>query len=101
MNEGQDVEIRISILSKTKEEVRDYLQMRFNKLGTRNMDEVLIGMINKKLIIPILKELSIDKDMKARDISNNQVDSLAELLVSWSFKVIGRDRKSTRLNSSH
>ncbi len=89
MNEGQDVEIRISILSKTKEEVRDYLQMRFNKLGTRNMDEVLIGMINKKLIIPILKELSIDKDMKARDISNNQVDSLAELLVSWSFKVIG------------
>ena len=88
MNEGQDVEIRISILSKTKEEVRDYLQMRFNKLGTRNMDEVLIGMINKKLIIPILKEnllLITPKDMV--------IDTPIQLknLVQYPFIMRGSD----------
>lgn len=89
MSQGQNIEIRISILNKGKEEVRDYLLKRFNNLGMKSMDEALIGMINKKLIIPILKDLSIDKDMKASDISNDQIDSLAQLLTSWTFKVIG------------
>lgn len=90
MNKGNEVEIRVSIISsKTKEELENYLTKRFKNLYMKNMEEALIGMINKKLILPILKELSIDKNMKASDISPGQIGRLAGLLTSWSFKIIG------------
>lgn len=90
MNMGHEVELRISIISsKSKYEIKDYLIRRFKNLYMKSMDEALVGMINKKLIITVLKELSIDKNIKASDISIEQIDGLAELLTSWSFKIIG------------
>ncbi|TJX13264.1 NAD(P)/FAD-dependent oxidoreductase [Tissierella creatinini] len=90
MNMGHEAELRISIISsKPKDQIKDYLIRRFKNLYMKNMDEALVGMINKKLIIPILKELSIDKNIKVSDISIEQIDCLAGLLTSWSFKIIG------------
>ncbi len=90
MNMDLEAELRISIISsKSKYEIKDYLIRRFKNLYMKSMDEALVGMINKKLIITVLKELSIDKDIKASDISIDQIDGLAGLLTSWSFKIIG------------
>ncbi len=90
MNKDQEVELRISIISsRTKEEIKGYLVDRFKNLYMKNIEDALIGLLNKKLILPILKELSIDKNMMASEISNEQIEKLSKLLTSWSFKITG------------
>lgn len=90
MNKGMDVELRISIIhTKTVEELSFYLIKRFGNMSMKTIEEGLIGLINKKLILPILKELNIDKNTNVGNIKNTDIDKLAKLLTSWSFKVIG------------
>ncbi len=90
MNNGKNVELRVSIIpTKTKVELTEYLVNRFKNMPNKTVDSGLIGLINKKLIIPILKELNIDKNKKIISLSAEEIKSLAEILTSWSFKVIG------------
>lgn len=90
MNKGLEVELRVSIIhTKTLEELEAYLLKRFKKMPMKTIAEGLIGLINKKLIIPILKELNIDKDVSIMDISTDDIEKLTQLLNSWSFKIIG------------
>ena len=48
----------------------------------------------------ILKQASISPDTRVRDLTEDQINRLREL-VDKDRKVEGEDRKSTRLNSSH
>lgn len=90
INKGLDVELKISIIhTKTVEELKAYLIKRFSNMPIKTIEESLIGMINKKLILPILKELNIDKSTRAGAIKVNDMEKLAKLLTSWSFQVIG------------
>lgn len=90
MNKGMEIELRISIIhTKTAKELTSYLVHRFTKMPMKTIEEGLIGLINKKLIIPILKELNIDKSIIVGDIKNSDIEKLAYLLTSWSFKIIG------------
>lgn len=90
MNKGLDIELRISIITaKSDTELEEYLSNRFKKMPYKTIEEALIGFVNKKLILPILKELNIDKSSKAGNINRNDVEKLARLFVSWSFKIIG------------
>ncbi|MDY0234721.1 MAG: NAD(P)/FAD-dependent oxidoreductase [Gudongella sp.] len=88
--EGKSVKIGISILhNKTKKEVFEYLKERFQKMPEKTLEESLIGMINKRLILPIIKELGMDKDKHSYDINEVEVSSLAEILVNWEFELSG------------
>lgn len=90
MNRGEEVELRISIItSRTKNELQDYLRKRFKNLYMKTIEEALIGFVNKKLILPILKEVNIDKSANASSLSEEAIETLANLLTSWSFKVTG------------
>lgn len=90
LNKGKEVEIRVSIIpSKTKEELFKYLFNRFNNMNYKTIDIALIGFINKKLIIPILKELNIDKNKQANRLTKEEINKLSGLLHSWNFEVIG------------
>ncbi|MDR7857905.1 NAD(P)/FAD-dependent oxidoreductase [Tissierella sp.] len=90
MNNGKNVELRVSIIhTKAKEELTEYLVNRFKNMPNKTLDSGLIGLINKKLIIPILKELNIDKNKKVLSLSAEEIKGLAEILTSWSFNVIG------------
>ena len=90
MNKGLDIELKISIIhTKTVEELKNYLMKRFNNMPMKTIEESLIGMINKKLILPILKELDIDKSTTVDALKMNDLEKLAKLLTSWSFKIIG------------
>src|SRR5699024_5886074 len=58
LRQGKDIELRVSIIhSKTKEELVQYLDRRFEFMPSKSIERSLIGLINKRLIIPILKEL--------------------------------------------
>ena len=55
----------------------------------KTIEKGLIGLINKKLILPILKEINIDKDKKIAYLTNDEVMKLAEILTDWRFKISG------------
>lgn len=87
---NKEVELRVSIIhTKTEEELKDYLKVRFELMPEKNIEEGLIGLINKKLILPILKAVNIHKNKSLAHISNEEIDKLSKILTSWSFKVIG------------
>lgn len=87
---GEEVEIRVAIIGDYgKEDLREYLKNRSIYLQNKNIEDSMIGLINKKLINPILKETSIDKEKKLKDISELELDRLSEILTSWTFKVTG------------
>jgi len=90
LRQGKDIELRVSIIhSKTKEELVQYLDRRFEFMPSKSIERSLIGLINKRLIIPILKELNINKDKNVANLSKKEIDDLASILTSWSFNIIG------------
>lgn len=90
LRKGKEVEIRVSILhTKNIEELYEYLVYRFSLMPKKNIEIGLIGLINKKLILPILREANIDKNINSANLSNEEIRRLAETLLSWSFKVTG------------
>ncbi len=90
LNKETKVEIRVSIIHHMDiEKLYEYLIYRFSLMDNKTVEIALIGFINKNLIIPILKSISIDKGKKANKLSNEEIRKLSEILISWNFKVIG------------
>ncbi|WP_353097560.1 NAD(P)/FAD-dependent oxidoreductase [Tissierella praeacuta] len=90
MNKNKNVELRVSIIhTKTQDELFEYLVERFKFMSNRSVDIGLIGLINKKLIIPILKEIKVDKNKKVSSLSKDEIRKLSQILTSWQFKIIG------------
>lgn len=90
MNDGLDIDLRISIIhTKSAEELSEYLKTRFMKMPYKTLEEALIGLINKKLILPIIKKLQLDKAQKVAELDESSILKLADILTSWQFKVIG------------
>ena len=58
-------------------------------MKNKTLEFGLIGLINKRLILPIIKILNLDKNKLAFELSKDEIRKLAEILTSWSFKVIG------------
>ncbi len=90
LNNGKDIDLRVSIIyTKDEDELYNYLVNRFDIMPKKTIEIGLIGMINKRLIIPMLKELNIDKNKTIANITKDEIKGLAKMLVSWSFKVTG------------
>lgn len=90
MNDGLDIDLRISIIhTKSAEELSEYLKTRFMKMPYKTLEEALIGLINKKLILPIIKKLQLDKAQKVAELDESSILKLADILTLWQFKVIG------------
>ena len=90
LNKDRELELEVSIIhTKTLEELINYLNIRFSFMAKRTVENSLIGMVNKRLIIPILKEVNIDKNKIISSISKDEIERLAKILISWRFKIIG------------
>lgn len=90
LNRGKKVEVRVSIIDHMDiEKLYEYLFYRFSLMGEKTVSLALIGFINKKLIIPVLKEANIYRDKKSADLSKEEIKKLAKVLNSWAFDVIG------------
>lgn len=90
LNKNRDIKLVISIIySKTKEELYDYLVKRFLYMKNRTIEDSLIGLINKKLIIPILKSVGIKPAKKVGETSNKDLMDIADILTNWEFKISG------------
>ncbi|MCF6461441.1 NAD(P)/FAD-dependent oxidoreductase [Clostridium sp. Cult3] len=90
LNNGKDIELKVSIIdTKTEEELYDYLIYRFGFMAKKTIERGLIGLINKRLILPILKEIRIDKNKQIAHLSNEEVRRLSGILTDWRFNISG------------
>lgn len=90
LNKKKGVKLSISIIySKTREELYDYLQKRFIYMKKRTIEESLIGLINKRLIPTVLKEIKIKRDKNVSEISQKEINKLSNILTNWEFNVVG------------
>lgn len=68
------------------------LLKRFNRLAYKTVFNGLVGLINKKLIIPVLEEAGIKNYNRAVSSLNKQeVKKLIKILLGFEFEVIGSD----------
>ncbi len=58
-------------------------------MAKKTIEKGLIGLINKRLIPPILKEVNIDKNKQIAYLSNEEVRRLANILTDWRFNISG------------
>lgn len=90
LKNGKDIKLRISIIySKTKEELYDYLNERFIYMEKRTIEEALIGLINKRLIPTILKEVGIKRGKSILHITKKEIMNISDILTSWEFNITG------------
>ena len=90
LNSGDKVELGVSIIhTKTPEELYDYLKYRFSFMPKKTIEIGLIGFINKRLILPILKTINIDKDKQIAHLSNEEIRLMSNILTEWRFNIIG------------
>ena len=90
LNQGKPVELRVAIIhSKNQEELYEYLQYRFGFMGKKTIEVGLIGLINKRLIIPILKEVSIDRNKLIANLTQKEVRRLSKILTDLRFNISG------------
>lgn len=90
LNNSKDIELKVSIIdTKTEEELYDYLIYRFGFMAKKTIERGLIGLINKRLILPILKEIRIDKNKQIAHLSNEEVRRLSGILTDWRFNISG------------
>lgn len=90
LNNNKAIELKVSIIDrKTEKELFDYLIYRFGFMAKKTIEKGLIGLINKRLILPILKEVNIDKNKQIAYLSNEEVRRLANILTDWRFNISG------------
>lgn len=90
INSGEKPELKVSIIyQKTQRELYEYLQYRFSFMPMKTIEIGLIGFINKRLIVPILKEIKVDKNKKIVDLTSDEINRLCNILTDMRFKVIG------------
>ena len=90
LNKGKNVEVRVSIIHHMNlEKLYEYLSYRFAIMTKKTVEMALIGFINKNLIIPLLREIGMDKNKMAKNLSSKEIRSLSKILNSWTFKVNG------------
>ncbi len=88
---NKNVEISVSLLTTSREEVVLLLTERFRHRPDRTLEQSLIGMVHKKLILPFLKELKIPKETPVSSLSGEKLAQIAQKLTDWRFRVTGHN----------
>lgn len=90
LSKKQNVEIKVDIMpDKTLDEVYDFLYSHLAIFSYRSISNALIGIINKKLIPILLKDVGITNiHMPCDRIAWNLKDLLCRRLKEWTFKCI-------------
>ncbi|MDY0294858.1 MAG: NAD(P)/FAD-dependent oxidoreductase [Acholeplasmataceae bacterium] len=86
LQENQEVFIKVILIQGLNQ--RDVAK-RFIQLSEKTIEMSLIGLINKRIIHPLLKEAKIPFHLKVSELTRNQMNTLMKLLFDWQFKIIG------------
>lgn len=77
LDHGQKVSVFVDFLpSQSREDTGRFLEQRIKRLSYRNSEDLLTGVLNKKLAMVLLKRAGILQDVKIADISTAQYKKL-------------------------
>jgi predicted Rossmann fold flavoprotein len=90
LSKGHKVTIRVDMFpSESKEEVESFFAGHFSIFNYREISSALIGVINKKLISTILKDVGIkDIHLPCSNIEWKLIDRLINKFKQWDFNCI-------------
>ena len=72
------------------EAFRSMMRQRLELSQHKTAEDFLNGLINKKLIVVVLKQCGIEKmNGKASDISGEKCDEIADFLKNWQVEISG------------
>lgn len=91
LNNREKVTIRVDMFPyESKEDVENFLATHFSIFSHREISNTLIGVINKKLVSTILKEVGIkDIHLPCSNIDWKSTDRLINKFKQWDFNCIG------------
>lgn len=91
LNNGEKVTIRVDMFPhESKDDVENFFATHFSIFSHREISNTLIGVINKKLISTILKEVGIkDIHLPCSNIDWKYTDRLINKFKQWDFNCIG------------
>lgn len=72
----------------TEEEMFTLLSERRKDLGHKSLDEFFIGLIHKRLIIPVIDRLGLAKETLAKDLSENDLHKIINILKNFELDII-------------
>ena len=70
-------------------DLKKMLIERFQKISYKSIQEAMIGLVNKRMILPTLSINKIDKKMLCGELDLAQIDALTHQLKDRRFKIIG------------
>lgn len=87
----QSVVVALDILTQfSEDELLSELYERIHNYPERTIDELLIGIVHKRLIIPLLKAAAIEKSCRAiSQLGYEEILRLIQTLKYFKFKIIG------------
>ena len=87
---GRRCSIALNLMDQMREgECYWWLKQRAERFGYMKVQEMLSGILHKRLILPMLKETDIPPQMLCERLSKQQVQALARILQWWTFPVLG------------
>ena len=91
LNNGEKVTIRVDMFPyESKDDVENFFATHFSIFSHREISNTLIGVINKKLVSTILKEVGIkDIHLPCSNIDWKYTDRLINKFKQWDFNCIG------------
>ncbi|MBQ7916802.1 MAG: aminoacetone oxidase family FAD-binding enzyme [Firmicutes bacterium] len=87
---GRNCSIALNLMENMREgECFWWLKQRSERFAHMTVQEMLSGIMNKRLILPMLKENDISAQMKSGQLNKHQIQAVARMIHGWSFPVIG------------
>ena len=87
---GREAEISIVLFPEMNAgECFAMIEERCRRFPYMTLPEMLSGILNKRLIVPLIKEAGLSLQMTSGELNKRQIGALSGLLQEWTFPVIG------------
>lgn len=93
MNKGNTVYIEVDMYPNIdKNSLYEILRDRFSKIGYKNLEDGLVGFINKKFISVLLNEAGFENHEKVcKNLNKKDIYKIVNILKEWRFEITGHN----------
>lgn len=87
---GQECYISIDMFtSMSKSELYNTLTRRFEAIPYKKIDEGFVGLINKRLINVVIKQLKLDRNKECSSLTKRNINEIVKMFKEWTIPITG------------
>lgn len=87
---GKEVNVNIDFMPDFEMEVfRVFMKKRIENSSNKNVEQLFIGLLNKKLVPVLLKRANLSERLMCIDLKDKQIQCLIESIKNFKVKIIG------------